>query len=327
MKITNYIGQTPVVEAINEALKGFDNARKAKQEYVWRPFNFGGWTGTGKSNLARALSNVLRDAGFNYIEVPPNAGLRDLYTVFNKIASVDTKTRQASAIPFVIFWDEYQSQKKETNDIFKTLTTEVTVANTITRQGQVFHYDPTKHINILASNCAIDKALMRRCRNFQLTTYTKAEMARLIELMICKKHNITLDDAGVQVIVSRCKPLAGDIEEVSSAIVSRAKADGVKKMPSKLVEEVLVKQGFFPRGLRRSEMVILNQLVSGPATAAVLKFRVQDDKKKDTQERIDWLCSNNLTLPVRGGFALSKEGQEYVKMIAEKQKAMRAAKK
>lgn len=322
--ITKYIGQTPIIASLNEMLQGYEKEKAAKKDFAWRPIFLGGWTGTGKSALARALSEQLQKFSFNYIEVPINAGMRDLYSVFGKICAEDGEGN-ISAIPHIVLWDEFQSQKKETCDIFKAMTTEVEKVHTVRRQGFNFHFDPFNHIHILASNNIPDKAVLRRCRNFVCTTYTPAEMARMATLFL-SRHEITLDDSGMEALLSRCKPLAGDLEELVSPLVSRSKASGKHKLNGEIVTDVLRSQGYFPKGLRRADISIINQLVNGPATSAVLKFKCQDDKKKDTQERVDYLGSIGLVEPVRGGHKLTKNGFTYADEIVKAQKAARAAK-
>lgn len=323
--ITSYIGQAGAVATLNEVLAAHKKTMEKKEKYAFRPVNLGGYTGTGKSNLARVFAAQLEHVGFNYLEVTPKAGMRDLYEVFGKIKSEDDNGN-ISAIPHVIFWDELQSQSSSTFDLLKALTTKVEECHTITRQGFNFHFDPTNHIHIFASNRAIDKAMERRCLNVKLTTYTPAEMQRLAEMMLTKKHGVHLSDAAMQILLSRTKPLAGDLEELVSPIVNRAKATGKNKLDADAITDVLKKQGYFPKGLRRPDMAIVNQLINGAATSAVLKFKCQDDKKKDTQERVDWLCSLGLVDPVRGGFSLSKLGVKYAEEIIAAQKASKAAK-
>lgn len=323
--ITKYIGQIAAVATLNEELSARANAVKNGEKYVNRPIFFGGWTGTGKSNLARAFTDQLEHQGYNYYEVPQNSGWTELAKMAEKIASFDEETNAVSSIPYVIFWDEMHSQKIGL-DLMKALTTKVDQAHTISRNGRLYHYDPCNHIHIFASNRKIDDAMRRRCKNLETTTYTKSEMTRLAELMITKKHGIEMTDEAVETIIGRVKPLAGDLEELAHSIATRAKAIDTKKIDGGIALDVARKQGYFPLGLRRADVAIVNRLAEGVATSAVLKFKSADEKKKDTQERIDWLCAIGLSSPVRGGFSLTKAGLKYVENIAELQKAARAAK-
>lgn len=322
--ITKYIGQKPTVESMNEILQAAKNEIKAGREYAFRPINLGGWTGTGKSNLAECFAEQVQDLGFNYIQITPNAGWRDLYAAFAKVKSEDEKGR-ISPIPYVIFWDEFHSQKIGL-DIMKALTTKVEESHVITRQGFNFPYFPTAHCHIFASNFSLDQAMKRRCRNFTLTTYTPSEMHALAELMLCRRHGLTLGGEALEALLSRTKPLAGDLEEVCAPLVNRAKAEGIKKLSAQTVTEVLKRQGFFPQGLRREDMIILTELKTGSKPVNILKFKVQDEKKKATQERVDWLCSIGLSEPARNGYCLSKVGVEYLRKIADAQKAAKGKK-
>lgn len=323
--ITKYIGQAGAVETLNEVLKAAKAKHSKNEPFPFRPVNLGGWTGTGKSHLAARFADELKELGYNYLEVTPNAGWRDLYRVFQQIISQDEENGAITPIPYVIFWDEFQAQKIAL-DILKALMTKVDEPHTIRRQGFDFHYDPTAHIHIFASNMTLDKAMQRRCLNLSLTQYSRPEMRQLATLKM-KMKGLELNDEAMEALLDRVKPLAGDLEEVTTPLVNRAFGEGKKKLGGAEVTEVLKKQGYFPKGLRRSDIAIINHLAKeGPTTAAVLKFKVQDEKKRDTQEKIDWLCSNDLLLPVRGGFALSKGGKAYAEAIIAAQKKAKASK-
>ena len=322
MKITSYIGQANIVSELNEIFQAYENDSKKGEPYPWRPINLQGWTGSGKTYLGKAIVEQVKSAGFNYQFLAPNAGYRDLYSLFDKIASYDEESEKVSSIPSVILVDEAHSQKILL-DIWLALTADVEKVNTIWRQGRCFHFDPINHIWIFASNRSVNKALSRRCRNFQLVENTGAEMKRLASLMIEKEKGIALPDEAMDALVSRLKPFPGDLEEVMSPLVTRAKAENLKKLNAATVTEVLRSKGFFKMGLRRADVAIVRELAKGkPLTANVLRFDCADDKKRDTQERIDWLASRKLVMPVRNGFALSKVGVTYAQeLIAANKKA------
>lgn len=326
--ITKYIGQKNAVEALNEELKAFENSEKNGEHYVFRPKAFLGHTGTGKSNLANVFADQLAHKGFNYIEIPINAGWRDIYDVFAKIQSEDEESGEITAIPHVIFMDEVQSQKDDIVDLWKALTTKVTERKVIRRQGRNFLYDPTCHQWLLATNQTIDSAAERRCMDIQVTTYAPNEMRELAELMLCKKHGLKLGDAAFNALLSRCKPLAGDLEKVTGPLVTRAKAEDSAVLSEASVTDVMIKQGFFVGGLRKPDVAILSALTTGAKPVAVLRFTkgVGDDKKSMTQAKVDYLCSAGLVEPVRNAFGLSKAGIEYVKKLAQTQKAKKSAK-
>lgn len=323
--IQKYIGQIASVATLNETLAARKNTIAKGERYNNRPIFFGGFTGTGKSNLAKAFTSELAEQGFNLYEMPQNSGWGELSKMAEKVSSFDEATGRCSAIPHVIFWDEFHSQKIG-NDLIKSLMTKVDEEHTIFRNGKLYHYDPANHIHIFASNRKIDPALQRRCLNLTLTTYTPAEMARLVDLFLTKKHGLTVTDEAIKTIIGRVKPLAGDLEELSYAIANRAQAENVKKIDDTLALDVAKKQFFLPGGLRKPDWEIMKRLAEGVATVAVLKFKSADDKKKDTQERVDYLCSSELALPVRGGYALTKKGADYVEKIQELQKAKIAKK-
>ncbi len=324
MKIETYIGQGHIVTEVNETFEAFKHDKAKGIPYAWRPINLQGWTGSGKTYLGKAIVEQVKKAGFNYHFLTPNAGWRDLYRLFEAIASFDEESEKVSAIPSVILVDEAHAQKLLLA-LWLALTADVEKVNTIFRQGRCFHFNPFEHIWIFASNRSVDRALSRRCRNYQLTENTPSEMRRLASLMIEKEKGIALPDEAMDALVSRLKPFPGDLEEVMSPLVTRAKANDLKKLSGDVVTEVLRSKGFFKKGLRRADVAIIRELAKGkPLTAAVLRFDCADDKKRDTQERIDWLASQKLVTPVRNGFALSKDGIKYAEELIAATKAAKA---
>jgi hypothetical protein len=85
-------------------------------------------------------------------------------------------------------------------------------------------------------------------------------------------------------------------------------------------------KGFFRLGLRPLDVKILLRVAEGKATTAVLKHVAQDDKKRDTQDKVDWLIALDLIGEVRGGFSLTKEGNKYLEVLKSEQMAARAKK-
>lgn len=326
MKIVNYIGQTALITELNEVFQAYKNETEKKNPFNWRPFNFTGWTGSGKTTLAKVVGRVISEGTeMNVHFLTPNAGLRDIYEVFSKLVSVD-ENGNVSAIPGIVIVDEAHAQK-QLLPLFLTLTGDDKTVETIWRQGRCLHFNPYSHLWIFASNRSVDKALARRCRNLSVTENTPSEMKRLASLMIEKGEGIQLTDCALEALVERLKPFPGDLKEVISPLVMKAKAGKLKKLTGEIVSETLKSKGFFKGGLRKPDIAIIKELAKGkPLTASVLRFDCQDDKKRDTQERIDWLAAQKLVMPVRNGFALSKLGIEYAKELSAKQKAAKAAK-
>lgn len=319
MKITKYIGQTAAVATLNELLSARENTIAKSEVYKNRPILFGGYTGTGKSNLAQSLAECLKDAGFNYYEMPQNSGWGELSKMAEKISSFDEASGKCSAVPHIVVWEEFHGQKVGL-DLLLGLTTKVDEEHTIFRNGKLYHYDPANHIHIFCTNRKINEAMKRRCISLTMTTYTVAEMARLTALFL-GKHNLVATDEAVKTIIGRVKPLAGELEELVFAISNRAKAENVKKIDDTLALDVAKKQFYLPGGLRKPDWEIMKRLGEGVATVAVLKVKSADDKKKDAQERVDYLCACEMAMPVRGGFGLTKKGAAYVEQIVALQKA------
>jgi len=325
-RIRAYIGQPNAVAKLNAVLAAIIAQREEKKEYAVRPVRFGGFTGCGKSNLASAFARQLAELGYNYIEVAPNAGWKDLYAVFNKITSRNSETGAISAIPFVIFWDEFHGQKIAL-DILKAMMTKVGEVHSIRRQGFDFLYDPFNHVHIFASNFPLDKAMNRRCDSIELTDYTPGELKEIGAKYMLAPKGLTLTPDAWEIVVSRCKPYPGELEELLSPIVTHALGNRLKTVPAATVEQMLISNGFFKGGLRARELTLLNAMRKQPQTIAFLKQEVADEKKKSTAETVDWLCYSKLVMPVRNGFTLSEKGINYLKAIAERQQAARAAKK
>lgn len=324
--ITNYIGQKGIVDAINEELKAYENAQRDGKPFAHCPKLFGGWTGAGKSFLARAYAKALAKYGYNYIEVPPKAGRKDIYSIFDKIRTID-EFGNFSCIPFVILWDETQGQGKDIIQLLKAMIQEWNKVHSVTRQGCVFPYDPFNHVHIFASNNDLDAALVRRCNSYTLTESSPAEMAKLAEEMICKQYGLKMGDAAMESLLSRCKPFPGDLQEVARPLAIRAQAEGKNILSADTVTEVLRSKGFFPLGLRRPDMAIINALATkGIQPTKVLRFAAKDDKPNDTQKKVDWLINAGLVLPARNGYTLTDKGGDYAKKIMDAQKKSKAAK-
>ncbi len=324
--ITKYIGQKPIVASLNEELKAMENAEKAGIPFAHCPKLFGGWTGSGKSFLARAYAAQLESRGYNYIEVPPKAGWKDVYSIFDKIRQID-EDGNFSCSPYVIFWDEMQGQNSDIIQLLKAMIQEWNKCHTVTRQGCIFPYDPFYHCHIFASNNDIDPALTRRANSYTLTESTPDEMREMAELIICRAHGLKMGDAAFEALLSRCKPFPGDLQEVSRPLFIRSQALGTTVISADTVTEVLRSKGFFPMGLRRPDMAIVNALATkGIQPTKVLRFAAKDDKPNDTQKKVDWLINAGLVIPARNGYTLSDKGADYAKKIIAAQKKAAAKK-
>jgi len=169
--------------------------------------------------------------------------------------------------------------------------------------------------------------MQRRCRSFITGAYKRNEMEKIAELFLARE-DVALTEDGMNALLDRVKPFPGDLEEVVGPIVNRAKAKDIRKLKGDDVTELLRSKGFFPKGLRREDITILNTIVKEKhVTADVLRFKVRDEKKKSTLDRVNWLASEGMVEPVRGGWQLAKGGADYMEMIATKQKAAKAARK
>lgn len=315
--ITKFIGQSSVVQSLNEILSARKHAEENGKTFFYRPLLFSGLTGLGKTELSGRYAECL---GVQILVLPANAGWTEFSKLAGKLASVNEETGEWTGIPSVILIDEAHSQKVLA-DIIKVLFNDGKGRNTISRNGTMYYYDSSVHQVIFASNRTLDAAISGRCYKLQLSPYTKAEKKKLISLMMADNGQTITDDA-LEVLESRVKPTGREIKDMVYPFSLSCKTeinadDALNKAKDK---------GFFRLGLRAIDLKIMLRLAEGATTTSVLKYVAQDDKKRDSQEKIDWLIALDLVQETRGGFALTSAGKAYLDNLNQEQKAAKAAK-
>ena len=318
MKISKFIGQTNAVASLNEIVAAKEYAEAKGKEFHFRPILFKGLTGLGKTELSKLFGNCM---GMQFLELPANAGWGEMGKIAEKMSSFDDETKTFSAIPSTIFIDEAHSQKVLA-DLIKVLFNDKKGTNHISRNGRDYFYDPRFHLVIFASNRTLDAALEGRCYKLQLVPYTKPQKIQLIKIMGAENGNIFSDEAA-EILESRVKPTAREIKDLvyPFSLLQKEKIDG------KTALEKAKEKGFFPLGLRPLDIQLIKRIAEGSATAAVLKHIAQDDKKRDTQDKIDWLIALGLVAEGRGGFTVTKEGGKYFEKLRELKAGKTTAKK
>lgn len=321
MKITKFIGQTEVVAELNDIIQARENDLKENGGNPTRPLRpllFKGLTGTGKTELSDVLAQAME--GMNFAELPVASGWNEFGKLRNQTASFDRDKGVFSAIPSVILIDEAHTQRTLA-DVIKVLYNDKGGPKTISRNGSSFFYDPLWHQVIFASNRTLDAAIEGRCYKLHLRPANKGEKIRLIK-HFAEKAGVHFSDEAVELLEGRVKPTPREIKDI---VYPFSLFPG--KYDAKVTLQKCLDKKFFPMGLRQIDLAILKKI--GELRAApvnVLRTIAQDDKKKDTQDKVDWIVALGLLKECREGYALTKEGAEYLHKIIEAQKAAKAAK-
>ena len=304
------IGQIGAVELLNDVIARREYDEKKGKSYNFQPVKFSGLTGLGKTELAERYAKAL---DLPIVCVPPKAGWGFWRELSNAIASFDDERGTATAIPHVIFFDEAHSQSI-LNDMLKEVYGKKE-AHTKERNSTKHFYDPACHVVIFASNHKLDSALERRCSKIQLSPYSPSEKKQLLNLF-AKKNGQSIEKNALEYLETRCKPTAGEVSNLCECLKNVC----VDVITLDVAQNACKKNGYFTHGLNKIDLSILQRLEKGQATASVLQFAAQADKKRDVQSIIDWLIALQLVVPsVKQGFMLSDMGHKYLADIREKQ--------
>lgn len=311
------IGQVSTKNMVNDILASREFKLKENEPFHWRAILLTGLTGLGKTHVAKAIAAALQEEDYNFAQLPVDAGWTEFGMLMSKVASFDDERGTASGIPYVIFIDEVQSQKTCLPLILKLLE-KPNETSLIDRNGKKYFYDPANHLYVLATNHGINKALERRTVESKLVPYTQSEKKELIAVF-AKQEGKEIKSDAVDFIENRVKPTAGEIEKLAYRIGL------VNKETITLddAKEVIRKAGLYPQGLDEIDRQLIIRIAQGNATAAVLKFIAQDDKKKDTEHRLSWLVCLGFLEQTKGGYTITKKGIVYFEAIEEAKKAAR----
>lgn len=317
--IQKVIGQSEAKSLLNEIIEAKNFADKKNKSFNFPNLHFTGPSGVGKSHFAEQYADRFLEAGFQYIEIPVNAGWRFYADLAGKACSIDDDSGMGTAIPTIFFVDEAHEPSPIEEQL--KLITGTKHAKLFERNGTKFYHDPAQHQWIFASNEDLDEAQARRLTEVPFGIYDRSEKKALFKVM-CQKD---LDDQVIDYFEGRTKPMAGHIEKVCK----RLNLQPVDRIKIDLAKSLVQHMGLFPMGLEKKDLQLMLRMAKGsrPTPIDALRATIGDVKTSSTRKRLGWLQALEVTEIRRGGYGLTTSGINYLKNLADLQSTKKAKKK
>jgi len=318
-RITQFIGQVAAIAKLNEIIDAFNYYTKKGDSYPFDPIFLLGPTGAGKTTLASVFAE---HTGFQFLELPPNAGWREFAKVAAKMASWN-EDGSFSAIPTCLFIDEFGSQKV-LRDVLKKIT-EKEYKCVIERNGVKFPIDPYNIIIMIATDQEIERSQKRRCVNVTMGPVTNKEAQELYSAILRRiAPSKSVHKDALQYLADRTKPFPGDIKQVCMGLKNQT----TNAIDLKVAKHVMQVEGLSKGGLDRQDRATLKRVASDARGTSMDVLQslpeISDVKSSTTRKRLGWLQVLGLVDKNGHGYIATKACVQYLADLALAQKNARA---
>lgn len=327
----SWIGQAHVVRYFIALIGAILAGRKP----ILRPVVFTGCPGLGKSFFAEYLGEkMLKLCGFvkgllqNYVVIPSNITYPEFISLWQE--QIEGKT-------VMIFWDECHEIRPKISALLRVLLEtngQEKKVSVLTEQTDLLGKkyiaeeqltsSPQNHLFIFASNERLKDAALfgpsGRCHELQFLPLNLTE-TKMMLVAQAKRYAIEMCSTVTEYLAGRVMPngrAAGDMLSTLSLSTQKVSLDHAK--------DFVKVEGYFPRGLRRADIV-------------TLQFLGQDSKGKQVQEiaaacggeepraasaRLQWLAGMGLIMTHAGKKVLTPSGLKYLIELKQAQEASKA---
>ncbi len=320
-QVKEYIGQSAARRFVNGIVSGI-KAWLAKGLAVsfLRPILLTGPAGSGKTHFAKRC--IAECIGWQFVEIPAAAGIRDVANTLAKIGSVSDDGSKAYAIPSVIFCDEVHSYAKASLNIIKTMTEGS--PGVVERQGNRWYRDLSNQLWVFASNESIDPAIESRCDVVPMVAYNKAERKMLIKSYLTvgeDETEIPIDESALEYLSDRSKGTA----RACKAIACRAVLSGKDSIGMAEAKSVASDLQLWPEGFAATEVKQLQALAKHGRPLSELSLsaivgRIGTKGEKETREELEYMAlCQYVTKSASKEWKIAESGVSYLKRLAKMQ--------
>ncbi|NJO61924.1 MAG: hypothetical protein HC836_27890 [Richelia sp. RM2_1_2] len=327
----SYIGQSATILYLSKVLL----AAAQNKRHVFRPLFFSGFAGLGKTHLASLVARVGIERGIfspvrvcgaeeTMLSIPPSITTSAFASLWNReVAPMCERGERC-----VVFFDEASSLNKMMRQLLKKMLERETAFVQLT-EDLVIKVDRKLVLFLFASNESCnDTALFGPCsrtEEVKLEPYTEAERAELIE-MKAKKIGFSIEPDALSYLSGRVLGNGRSVETLVDGLVLDYKGEEISLTKAKIFVKT---QGYFPLGLRRDDVRLLQYLGKhkGGYQVQEIQSHLGGISLAAARYAVQWLAGLGLCATSGAGKkVLTEAGRAYLSELAIAQQACKGRK-
>lgn len=307
-----YIGQKPVINELSMVCNAVAEGRHIPHQ----PFFLDGDAGLGKTFLSDLFASELGRASGGEVKTVEINSATSITDFCGKWID-HIEGRRA-----VIKIDEAHALSKKMKNFLKPILETNRSVKVIPYEDFRFTSNPYEHQWIAMSNEEPrDPALFGptgRFRTLSLTWYSPADMKAMIKQKVERwQGKLKIDDAAIDYLITRCVPNARSISQLVEG--DCLLIGGHIKLAD--AKELCVKNGYFPRGLRREDIQALQFIGRDDKGRQVNEVAACVGKSPQTASyHLQVLAGYGFVVTQSGKKFLTSQGKQYLTDIVEAQK-------